>query len=151
MEFIAFGHGYKALNILFFFSFINQCYICEFLSFNFRFFFEDFLFNGKCRNFISHYFLWSKEKSIFEKSYSNFSTIFTWLPIQQQIIDIMHDINDIPNPEINNDFRRRCRYLVYKSSSCVFSVNKHSKKKKGNIIKNQVHNKKLFWVFSFLY
>lgn len=51
----------------------------------------------------------------------------------------MHDINDIPNPEINNDFRRRCRYLVYKSSSCVFSVNKHLKIRRQNI-KSSINN-----------
>lgn len=34
---------------------------------------------------------------------------------------MMQAIKAVVNPDSNKDFRRRCRYLVYKSSNCEFS------------------------------
>lgn len=34
---------------------------------------------------------------------------------------MMHATKAVVNPDSNKDFRKRCRYLVYKSSNCEFS------------------------------
>ena len=45
----------------------------------------------------------------------------TWVPIAQKTIDTMHAATEIQRPDMKSDFRRRCLYLVYRSSSWEFS------------------------------
>lgn len=51
----------------------------------------------------------------------------TCVPIAQKIIDKMHEPTDIQRPDSNRLLRRRCRYLVYRSSNWGLSPGKRDR------------------------